>query len=183
MRMRRACTTARWRCAPRTKVVVVQHPRESDNAIGTAWMVEHRLVHRLACHHCGHVMPPPRLCPECEDEDSLVACGPGVERVADEIAQRFPEARVAIVTSDTLWSPAKAAEFVDNVEGGLVDIIIGTQLVTKGYHFPELTLVGVVLGGLVWRSGRLGPSIVAHGVFNLCSLLVLWGVSSPLLAG
>src|SRR3546814_1676901 len=99
----------------------------------------HRLVHRLACHHCGHVMPPPRLCPECEDEDSLVACGPGVERVADEVALRFPEARVAIVTSDTLWSPAKAAEFVDNVEGGLVDIIIGTQLVTKGYHFPNFT--------------------------------------------
>src|SRR3546814_15272902 len=86
-------------------------------------------------------MPPPRLCPECEDEDSLVACGPGVERVADEVKLRFPDARTAIVTSDTLWSPAKAAEFVDAVEGGLVDIIIGTQLVTKGYHFPNLTLV------------------------------------------
>src|SRR3546814_12963349 len=81
----------------------------------------HRLVHRLACHHCGHVMPPPRLCPECEDEDSLVACGPGVERVADEVKLRFPEARTAIVTSDTLWSPAKAAEFVAHVEAGLVD--------------------------------------------------------------
>src|SRR3546814_13615139 len=89
-------------------------------------------------------MPPPRLCPECEDEDSLVACGPGVERVADEVAARFPEARTAIVNSDTLWSPPKAAEFVDNVEGGLVDILLGTQLVNKGYHFPNLNPVGAV---------------------------------------
>ena len=71
----------------------------------TAWMVEHRLMHRLACHHCGHVMPPPKACPECGEEDSLVACGPGVERIADEVAELFPEARTAIVTSDTIWSP------------------------------------------------------------------------------
>lgn len=110
----------------------------------TAWMVEHRLVARLACHHCGHVMPPPRACPECGDEDSLVPCGPGVERIADEVRLRFPDARIAIVTSDTLWSPAKTADFVDAVEQGMVDVIVGTQLVTKGYHFPNLTLVGVV---------------------------------------
>ena len=67
----------------------------------TAWMVEHRLMRRLACHHCGHVMPPPKACPECGEEDSLVACGPGVERIADEVAELFPEARIAIVTSDT----------------------------------------------------------------------------------
>lgn len=121
----------------------------------TAWMVEHRLVHRLSCHHCGHTMPPPRLCPECENEDTLVACGPGVERVADEVKLRFPEARTAIVTSDTLWSPAKAAEFVEEVEAGMVDIIIGTQLVTKGYHFPNLTLVGVVDADLGLDGGDL----------------------------
>src|SRR5256714_4711289 len=78
----------------------------------TAWMVEHRLMHRLACHHCGHVMPPPKACPECGEEDSLVACGPGVERIADEMAELFPDARTAIVTSDTIWSPLRAAEFV-----------------------------------------------------------------------
>lgn len=121
----------------------------------TAWMVEHRLVHRLACHHCGHVMPPPRLCPECDDEDTLVACGPGVERVADEVKLRFPQARTAIVTSDTLWSPAKAAEFVAEVEAGMVDIIVGTQLVTKGYHFPNLTLVGVIDADLGLDGGDL----------------------------
>jgi primosomal protein N' (replication factor Y) len=121
----------------------------------TAWMVEHRLMHRLACHHCGHVMPPPRLCPECGEEDSLVACGPGVERIADEVAALFPEARTAIVTSDTIWSPVKAAEFVAQMEGGAIDIVVGTQLVTKGYHFPNLTLVGVVDADLGLQGGDL----------------------------
>lgn len=121
----------------------------------TAWMVEHRLTRRLACHHCGHVIPAPDICPECKEEDSLVPCGPGVERIADEVRALWPEARVAIVTSDTLWSPAKAAEFVKSVEAGTVDIIVGTQLVTKGYHFPNLTLVGVVDADLGLEGGDL----------------------------
>ncbi|MDO6413305.1 primosomal protein N' [Sphingomonas sp. BIUV-7] len=121
----------------------------------TAWMVEHRLTARLACHHCGHVMPPPRACPECKEEDSLVPCGPGVERIADEVAAILPEARTAIVTSDTLWSPAKTAEFVGRMESGEIDIVIGTQLVTKGYHFPNLTLVGVVDADLGLSGGDL----------------------------
>jgi primosomal protein N' (replication factor Y) (superfamily II helicase) len=121
----------------------------------TAWMVEHRLIQRLQCHHCGHQTPPPRACPECHEEDALVACGPGVERIADEVALLFPDARRAVVTSDTLWSPAKAAEFVGKMEGGDIDIVIGTQLVTKGYHFPNLTLVGVVDADLGLEGGDL----------------------------
>ena len=121
----------------------------------TAWMVEHRLMHRLACHHCGHVMPPPKACPECGEEDSLVACGPGVERIADEVAALFPDARTAIVTSDTIWSPLRAAEFVGAMEAGAIDIVVGTQLVTKGYHFPNLTLVGVVDADLGLSGGDL----------------------------
>ncbi|MBV8686330.1 MAG: primosomal protein N' [Alphaproteobacteria bacterium] len=121
----------------------------------TAWMVEHRLVHRLACHHCGHMMPPPKLCPECEHEDSLVPVGPGVERIADEVRALFPDAKTAIVTSDTIWSPARAAEFVARMEAGEIDIVVGTQLVTKGYHFPNLTLVGVVDADLGLQGGDL----------------------------
>ncbi len=121
----------------------------------TAWMVEHRLMARLACHHCGHVMPPPRACPECGEEDSLVACGPGVERIADEVAELFPTARTMIVTSDTIWSPARASEFVRAMEAGEIDIVVGTQLVTKGYHFPALTLVGVVDADLGLQGGDL----------------------------
>jgi primosomal protein N' (replication factor Y) len=121
----------------------------------TAWMVEHRLMHRLACHHCGHVMPPPKACPECGEEDSLVACGPGVERIADEVADLFPDARTAIVTSDTIWSPLRAAEFVGAMEAGAIDVVVGTQLITKGYHFPNLTLVGVVDADLGLAGGDL----------------------------
>jgi primosomal protein N' (replication factor Y) len=121
----------------------------------TAWMVEHRLTKRLACHHCGHVMPQPEKCPECGDEDSLVACGPGVERICDEVKILFPQARTAIVTSDTIWSPAKAGEFVAQMEAGAIDIVVGTQLVTKGYHFPNLTLVGVVDADIGLEGGDL----------------------------
>jgi primosomal protein N' (replication factor Y) len=121
----------------------------------SAWMVEHRLTRRLSCHHCGHNVPTPSACPECKEEDALVACGPGVERIADEVRALFPEARTAIVTSDTLWSPARAAAFVRDVAGGAVDIIVGTQLVTKGYHFPELTLVGVIDADLGLDGGDL----------------------------
>ncbi len=121
----------------------------------TAWMVEHRFTRRLACHHCGHMMPVPQACPECKEEDSLVACGPGVERIADEVHALLPEARTVVVTSDTIWSPAKAAEFVARMEAQEIDIVIGTQLVTKGYHFPNLTLVGVVDADLGLAGGDL----------------------------
>ena len=121
----------------------------------TAWMVEHRFTRRLACHHCGHVVPVPEACPECHEEDSLVAVGPGVERIADEVAALWPEARTAVVTSDTIWSPAKAAAFVASMEAGEIDIVIGTQLVTKGYHFPNLTLVGVIDADLGLSGGDL----------------------------
>ncbi|QXT35286.1 primosomal protein N' [Sphingomonas sanguinis] len=139
--------------APLTLCRTCGHRFQCPNC--TAWMVEHRLVRRLACHHCGHVLPTPRACPECDGEDSLVACGPGVERIADEATALFPEAKIAVVTSDTIWSPAKAAEFVGRMEAGDIDIVVGTQLITKGYHFPNLTLVGVIDADLGLEGGDL----------------------------
>ena len=121
----------------------------------SAWLVEHRLSARLACHHCGFETQVPSACPECGEPDCLVACGPGVERIADEVADLFPEARVAIATSDTLNSPEKAALFLSQVQNKAVDVIVGTQLVTKGFHFPELTLVGVVDADLGLEGGDL----------------------------
>ena len=139
--------------APLTLCRTCGHRFQCPNC--TSWMVEHRLVRRLACHHCGHVMPPPEECPECGESDTLVACGPGVERISDEVNRLLPHARTIVATSDTLWSPEKAAEFVSHVENKAVDIIIGTQLVTKGYHFPELTLVGVIDADLGLEGGDL----------------------------
>ena len=139
--------------APLTLCRTCGHRFQCPNC--TAWMVEHRLIHRLACHHCGHVERVPEKCPECGGEESLVACGPGVERIADEAALLWPDAKRAIVTSDTIWSPAKAAEFVARMEAHDIDIVIGTQLVTKGYHFPNLTLVGVIDADLALQGGDL----------------------------
>lgn len=121
----------------------------------SAWLVEHRLSARLACHHCGFETRVPDACPECGETDCLVACGPGVERIADEVRDLFPQARIAVATSDTLNTPDRAAEFIAMAEAKAVDIIIGTQLVTKGFHFPELTLVGVVDADLGLEGGDL----------------------------
>ena len=121
----------------------------------SAWLVEHRLSRRLACHHCGFEGPVPESCPECGEADCLVACGPGVERIADEVGELFPDARVAVATSDTLGSPERAAEFIAQAEAKAIDVIVGTQLVTKGFHFPELTLVGVVDADLGLEGGDL----------------------------
>ena len=139
--------------APLTLCRTCGHRFQCPNC--TAWMVEHRLLARLACHHCGHVMPPPDECEECGAEDSLVACGPGVERIADEAAALFPDAKIAIVTSDTMWSREKAADFVRRMEDREIDIVVGTQLVTKGFHFPNLTLVGVIDADLGLQGGDL----------------------------
>jgi primosomal protein N' (replication factor Y) len=114
----------------------------------TAWLVEHRFKGRLNCHHCGFSMPPPAKCPKCSEPDALVACGPGVERVAEEVQERFPEARVALLSSDLIPGLAEMRDAIHRIEAGETDIIIGTQIVAKGHHFPNLTLVGVVDGDL-----------------------------------
>ena len=121
----------------------------------SAWLVEHRLSRRLACHHCGFEQPTPEACPECHTPDCLVACGPGVERIADEVRELLPQARIALATSDTLNTPERIGSFVEAAESGLIDVIVGTQLVTKGYHFPELTLVGVIDADLGLDGGDL----------------------------
>ncbi|HZU91944.1 MAG TPA: primosomal protein N', partial [Stellaceae bacterium] len=116
----------------------------------TAWLVEHRFTRRLLCHHCGHAEPVPPDCPECLASGTLVPCGPGVERLREEVTARFPEARLALMVSDLLGGPRAAAELVRGMTERRFDVLIGTQIVAKGHHFPQLTLVGVVdadLGG------------------------------------
>ncbi len=121
----------------------------------SAWLVEHRFLGALVCHHCGYSLRPPEQCPACGAEDALTPIGPGVERLAEEVAQRFPAARVALMSSDSIQGPAAAAELVRQVQAHEVDIVIGTQLAAKGHHFPLLTLVGVVDGDLGLKGGDL----------------------------
>ena len=114
----------------------------------TAWLVEHRFRKRLNCHHCGFSLPLPDQCPKCETEDALIPCGPGVERIAEEIGERFPEARVALLSSDLVPGLKEMREIIDRIERREADIIIGTQMVAKGHHFPGLQMVGIVDGDL-----------------------------------
>jgi primosomal protein N' (replication factor Y) len=109
-----------------------------------ARMVEHRFQKRLMCHQCGETKPMPSKCPSCEAEERLAPVGPGVERLAEEVAALFPEARVAILSSDLFGSARALKAQIEAIAGGEADIIIGTQIVAKGHNFPLLTLVGVI---------------------------------------
>jgi primosomal protein N' (replication factor Y) len=121
----------------------------------TAWLVEHRFLGMLQCHHCGHGERLPPLCPNCGAASSFAPCGPGVERLSEEMAARFPAARLAVMASDTLTGPRAIAELMGAVEEHRVDVLIGTQVVAKGHHFPLLTLVGVVDADLGLTGGDL----------------------------
>jgi primosomal protein N' (replication factor Y) len=109
-----------------------------------AWLVEHRFKRRLVCHHCGFAMPPPAACPKCQATGSFVACGPGVERLEEEAAALFPGARILVLSSDMIASIERMREELAEISQGRVHIVIGTQLVAKGHHFPMLNLVGVI---------------------------------------
>ena len=121
----------------------------------TAWLVEHRRTHHLHCHHCGYAMKLPETCPSCGDADSLVACGPGVERIAEEVAEYFPDARVLVMASDVLDSHEKLTKALEDIRQARVDIIIGTQVIAKGHHFPQITCVGIIDADLGLSGGDL----------------------------
>ncbi|MDR3424923.1 MAG: primosomal protein N' [Alphaproteobacteria bacterium] len=118
-----------------------------------AWLTEHKKSGRLHCHHCDYTMRLPDKCPSCQVEGRFAACGPGVERIAEEIKKRLPQARFAVMASDTLDNPQAAQALVDQMERRELDLLIGTQIMAKGYHFPRLTLVGVVDGDLGLAGG------------------------------
>jgi primosomal protein N' (replication factor Y) len=118
-----------------------------------AWLVDHRFRRQLVCHHCGLAMPHPAACPKCQAADSFVACGPGVERIEEEVAALFPQARVLVLSSDLIATVERMREELKEIEEGRVDLIIGTQLVAKGHHFPRLNLVGIVDADLGLANG------------------------------
>lgn len=132
----------------------------------TAWLAEHKSSNRLICHHCGYMTARPAVCPDCGSPDGLTSCGPGVERIAEEINHRFPDARTAILSSDITSSLKEVSDIFDKMEKKELDIIIGTQILAKGHHFPELTLVGIVDADL----GLMGSDLRAtEQTFQLLS--------------
>lgn len=132
----------------------------------TAWLAEHKASGKLICHRCGYMINRPKCCPDCHSESGLAACGPGVERIAEEVSGRFPDARVKILSSDTTSSVAELSKIFDEMEKGNLDIMVGTQILAKGHHFPELTLVGIVDADL----GLMGSDLrAAEQTFQLLS--------------
>lgn len=119
----------------------------------SSWLVEHRFRNQLMCHQCGYHEPVPEACPECGTLDHLVACGPGVERIAEEVAATFPEQRIIVLSSDMAGGVKRLRLELDAIANGEADIVIGTQLVAKGHNFPNMTLVGVVDADLGLANG------------------------------
>jgi primosomal protein N' (replication factor Y) (superfamily II helicase) len=128
--------------APLTLCRTCGHRFQCPNC--AAWLVEHRFRRALVCHHCGHVEKRPDICPTCQEADSLTACGPGVERLAEEAQSLFPQARLLVLSSDFHGGLERLRHQLEEAARGAYDLIIGTQLVAKGHNFPLLTLVGIV---------------------------------------
>lgn len=117
--------------------------RAACSSCSTA-LVYHKAANKLQCHHCGYNAKSYLNCVECSSENSMIACGPGVERIAEEVAAYFPDATIQIMTREEMNSAKKASSRIAEIMSGQTEIIIGTQIITKGYHFPKLTLVGVI---------------------------------------
>ncbi|MGL4324720.1 MAG: primosomal protein N' [Beijerinckiaceae bacterium] len=124
----------------------------------SAWLVEHRFTRSLRCHHCGHRERKPDTCPACGTADSLTACGPGVERLAEEMAILFPDKRTLVLSSDMPGGTERLRQEFESIANGEVDIVIGTQLVAKGHNFPGVTCVGVIDADLGLANGDLRAS-------------------------
>ncbi len=121
----------------------------------TAWLVEHKQSARLHCHHCGFETMLPKHCPECDAADSFAVCGPGVERIVEEARGYFPDAKIMMLASDTAENNEQLRKMLADIREHKVDIIIGTQIIAKGHHFPNLTLVGVIDADLGLQGGEL----------------------------
>ncbi|MEQ1930573.1 MAG: primosomal protein N' [Parvularculaceae bacterium] len=132
-------------------------------------LVEHRFENKLVCHHTGFTMRKPDACPVCRAMGSLSACGPGVERVAEEAAARWPDARRVVLSSDTAPSAGAMRGVLDAMREGRIDILIATQVVAKGHHFPNLTFVGVVDADMGLSGGDLRA---AERTYQLMSQVV-----------
>ncbi|MBB4658335.1 primosomal protein N' [Parvularcula dongshanensis] len=133
------------------------------------WLVEHRYTNRLVCHHTGFSMPKPEACPHCGAHDSLSPCGPGVERVAEEAQERWPDARVEIFSSDTVQHAGAARSLLERMTAGEIDILVATQAAAKGHNFPGLTLVAAVDADLGLAGGDLRAAERTYQVLSQVS--------------
>ena len=123
----------------------------------SAWLIQHKASQSLQCHHCGYTIPMPKVCPVCQNE-TLVSCGPGVERIQAEVQHQFPTAKMALITSETIAHPKDFEQLMHQINQNEIDILIGTQIMAKGHHFSNLTLVGVIDADMGLAGGDLRAS-------------------------
>ncbi|AHA28367.1 primosomal protein N' [Candidatus Liberibacter americanus] len=124
----------------------------------SCWLVEHRSRKKLSCHQCGYMANYPEYCVKCGSADHMIACGPGVERIAEEVLSFFPAARISILSSDLDGGMEKIRLQMEDITRGKFDVIIGTQLIAKGHNFPRISLVGVIDGDLSLANADLRAS-------------------------
>lgn len=132
----------------------------------STWLVYHKDMDKLICHYCGHKISIPKKCYNCEAEDSYIPFGPGVERIYDEIKRKIPTARVLIASSDTFSSDKNMEESLSKIHNNEVDIVVGTQILAKGHHFPNITLVGIIDGDLGLSGADLRASEHTYQLIN-----------------
>lgn len=121
----------------------------------SAWLVEHKQRKCLMCHHCGYTQSVPKICKKCGTDGSFVSCGPGVERILEETKILFPSARIELITSDTLSNLKEFTRILNQMDTHEIDILIGTQILAKGHHFADLTLVGIIDADMGLSGGDL----------------------------
>ena len=131
----------------------------------SSWLVVHKSSKKLICHHCGHQSKIHTTCPDCLEHDSLTVCGPGIERIEEETKHFFPNKKIAVISKDHIQNPEKIRDLLHKMEHSEIDILIGTQIITKGYHFPNLTLVGVIDSDL--NSGSAGDLRSSERTYQL----------------
>jgi primosomal protein N' (replication factor Y) len=118
----------------------------------------HQKINKLICHHCGHQDFIPKECIKCDAKDSFFPTGVGVEKIQEEVKEKFPTAKIALMTSDEIKDLDIAKKIVDDIMAEKIDIIIGTQMIAKGYHFPKLSLVGIIDGDASFYNNSLKTS-------------------------
>lgn len=135
----------------------------------STWLVYHKNSNKLICHYCGHTQEIPHKCRCCGEEDSYIQYGVGVERISEELARKIPKARLGIASSDTISSLGKIEELIQKIKNNQIDVVIGTQILAKGHHFPNITLVGIVDGDLGLQGADVRSSEKMYQLINQVS--------------
>lgn len=121
----------------------------------SSYMSYHQSLNKLICHHCGSESKFNIACENCEEEDSFVTLGAGVERIHEEVKSLFPLSKTALMTSDSLNNQEESTKIIEKIINNEVDVIIGTQIIAKGHHFPNLSLVGIIDGDSSFNNANL----------------------------